>query len=214
MPGGIKEQGSKGRHKTLNWFIELVITVVVMWTVLTLAGKILPRIALSQISELTNTQIKAGSVDFRFDGSVFINKLEVLPKDASAKYDNSILKADTVRVHFRVGSLLKFRPRLKEIFVSDFVLRAQYDTDSGKWNLSSIKPAAPQNMRGRMPLIWLENGTVELDRVTEGRIRVIASAPVSAVRHIGLEQAEARGDGHSRLLAAGARHGWREIIIE
>jgi hypothetical protein len=206
MPGGIKEQGSKGgtlrgRHKTLSWCIELVITVVVMWTVLTLAGKILPRIALSQISELTNTRIKAGAVDFRFDGSVFIKKLEVLPKDASAKYDNSILKADTVRVHFRVGSLLKFRPRLKEIFVSDFVLRAQYDTDSGKWNLSSIKLEAPQNMRGRMPLIWLENGTVELDRVTEGRIRVIASAPVSA----GFRPAEKIVGGYSFDISGWSR---------
>jgi hypothetical protein len=185
MPGGIKEQTGKsrplrGRHKTLSWFIELVITVIVMWIVLTVVGKVLPRIALSQISELTNTQIKAGSVDFRFDGSVFIKELEVLPKDISAKYDNSILKADTVRVHFRVGSLLRFKPRLKEVFVNDFVLRAQYDTDSGKWNLSSIKLEAPQNMRGRMPLIWLENGKVEFARVTEGRMRVIASAPVSA----------------------------------
>jgi hypothetical protein len=185
MPGGIKEQAGKssrlwGRHKTLGWFVELVITVIVMWTVLTAVGKVLPRIALSQISQLTNTQIKAETVDFRFDGSVSINNLEVLPKDTSAKYDNSILKADTVRVHFRVGSLLRFRPRLKEIFVNNFVLGAQYDTDSGKWNLSSLKLEGPPNMRGRMPLILLQNGTVEFDRITEGRMRKIASVPISA----------------------------------
>ena len=180
MQGGIKERAGKSRHRKLSWFIELVITVIVMWTVLTVAGKVLPKIAISQISQLTNTQIKAEAVDFRFDGSVSIKELEVLPKDTSARYDNSILKAETVRVHFRVGSLLRFKPRLREIFVNDFVLRAQYDTENGEWNLSSLKLEGPQNMRGRMPLIGLENGIVEFGRVTEGRMRVIARAPVSA----------------------------------
>ncbi|MBN1392623.1 MAG: hypothetical protein JW947_07450, partial [Sedimentisphaerales bacterium] len=185
MQGGIKEQAGKSRplrsrHRKLYWFIELVITVIVMWTVLTVVGKVLPKIALSQISQLTNTQIKAEAVDFRFDGSVSIKELEVLPKDTSAKYDNSILKADTVRVHFRVGSLLRFKPRLREIFVNDFVLRAQYDNDSGKWNISSLKLEGSPNIRGRMPLIGLGNGRVEFSRVTEGRMRMIASAPLSA----------------------------------
>jgi hypothetical protein len=215
MPGDIKEQAGKnrplrGRHKTLNWFIELVLTVIVMWTVLTIIGKVLPRIALSQISQLTNTQIKAEAVDFRFDGSVSIKKLEVLPKDTSAKYDNSILKADTVRVHFRVGSLLRFKPRLKEIFVDNFVLRAQYDTDNGKWNLSSMKLEGPQNMRGRMPFIWLKNGTVEFARVTEGRMRVIASAPVSAE----LRPAEKLVGGYSfDISAKGLRKPEGTVIV-
>jgi hypothetical protein len=215
MQGGIKEQAGKSsslrsRHRKLSWFIELVITVIVMWTALTVVGKVLPEIALRQISELTNTQIKTGAVDFRFDGSVFINELEVLPKDTSAKYDHSILKADTVRVHFRVGSLLKLSPRLKEIFVNNFVLRAQYDTDRGKWNLSSLKLEAPQNMKGRMPLIWLENGTAEFDRVTDGRVRVIASVPVSA----GLRPAEKIVGGYSfDISGKGLRkHGGTVIV--
>ena len=42
-----------------------------------------------------------------------------------------------------MGSLLKFRPRVKEIFVNDFVLRAQYDSDNGEWNLSALKIEIP-----------------------------------------------------------------------
>ena len=74
-----------------------------------LAGRLLPQIAIKQLSDLTNTKIDVKSIEFRFDGSVFIKDLVVRPNN-SADYDNSILKADTVRVHFRLGSLLTLRP--------------------------------------------------------------------------------------------------------
>jgi hypothetical protein len=139
----------------------------------------LPQIALREISALTNTEIGAGSVDFRFDGSVTIRELVVRPH-SPADYDNSILKAETVRVHFGIGSLMRFHPRLKEIFVDDFVLRAQYDTERGKWNLSELKIELPQAGKGRLPLIWLENGQIEYSKVMAGRVRVVQSYPVSA----------------------------------
>jgi hypothetical protein len=169
---------SRGR-RAAGWFIEFVLSAALMWVGLLLAGRTLPQIALRQISLLTNTQIDAGSVDFRFDGSVYIKELVIRPHK-SEDYDNSIMKAETVRVHFGIGSLVRFRPRLKEIFINDFVLRAQYNTNNDEWNLSALKIEIPQVGKGRLPLIWLENGQVEYSKVIEGRVRVIARAPVSA----------------------------------
>ena len=96
------------------------------------------QIAIKQLSDLTNTKIDVKSIEFRFDGSVFIKDLVVRPKNP-ANYDNSILKADTVRVHFRLRSLLTLSPKVKEVFVDDFKLRIQYDSNSGEWNLSGMK---------------------------------------------------------------------------
>jgi hypothetical protein len=180
MPSILKQGGRKsGGKKAAGWLVEFVLTSVLLWIVFAVAGRMLPKIALKQISELTNTQIDVKSVDFKFDGSVLIRDLVVRPH-GEAGYDDSILRAKTVRVHFRLGSMLKFRPRVKEVFVDDFVLRAQYDSDSGEWNLSALKIQIPLEGARRMPLVWLENGTVEYSKVVGGRVRVLASSPVWA----------------------------------
>jgi len=188
MPSVLDKNDKKGSGKhtdqprsrrVARWLLEFVVTTAFIWVVFAMAGRALPKIALKQISELTNTQINAESVDFRFDGSVFIKHLVIRPH-GQAGYDNSILRADTVSVHFRLGSLLKLSPRLREIYVDDFVLRAQYDSDKRQWNLEAMKFAIQQGMSGRLPLIWLENGTVEYSKVSRGFVRVVSSTPVSA----------------------------------
>jgi hypothetical protein len=180
MPSDLKKSGRKsGGRRTARWFLEFVATSILIWVAFVLGGRVLPQIAIGQLSDLTNTKIDAKSVEFRFDGSVFIEDLVIRPRN-SADYDNSILKADTVRVHFRLGSLLMLRPRVKEVFVDDFTLRIQYDSNNGQWNLSAMKIQLPGGGIGRLPLVWLEHGTVEYSKVINGSVRVIASAPVSA----------------------------------
>ena len=180
MPSDLKKSGRKsGGRRAARWFLEFVATSVLIWAVFVLGGRALPQIAIGQLSDLTNTKIDVESVEFRFDGSVFIKDLVVRPRN-SVDYDNSILKADTVRVHFRLGSLLMLRPRVKEVFVDDFTLRIQYDSNNGDWNLSTMKIQFPGGGVGRLPLVWLEHGTVEYSKVVNGRVVVIASSPVSA----------------------------------
>ncbi len=179
MPSVLKGRVRRRGRRIWRWFLEFVLTAAVMWMGLVFAGRVLPKIALREISELTNTRIDAREVDFRFDGSVSIEDLSVWPK-VSAGYDNSILKAETVRVHFRVGSLMKFRPRLKEIFVDDFVLKALYDSDRGEWNLSGLKIEMPRGAGGQLPLVWFENGSIEYVRAAGNHERREDSWPVSA----------------------------------
>ncbi|MGD1042536.1 MAG: hypothetical protein ABR913_05665 [Sedimentisphaerales bacterium] len=180
MPSDLKKSGRKsGGRRAARWFLEFVVMSVLIWVAFVLGGRALPQIAIGQFSDLTNTKIDVKSVEFRFDGSVFVKDIVVSPRN-SANYDNSILKADTVRVHFRLGSLLTLRPRVKEIFVDDFTLRIQYDSNNGEWNLSAMKIQLPGGGVGRLPLVWLEHGTVEYSKVVNGRVVVIASSPVSA----------------------------------
>ncbi|MGA2071390.1 MAG: hypothetical protein ABSG97_08560 [Sedimentisphaerales bacterium] len=180
MPSDLKKPGRKsGGRRAARWFLEFVATSVLIWVVFVLGGRALPQIAIGQLSDLTNTKIDVKSVEFRFDGSVFIKDFVVRPRN-SADYDNSILKADTVRVYFRLGSLLTLRPRVKEIFVDDFTLRIQYDSNNGQWNLSAMKIQLPGGRVGRLPLVWLEHGTLEYSKIVNGRVVVIASSPVSA----------------------------------
>ncbi|MGD0596696.1 MAG: hypothetical protein ABSA64_04120 [Sedimentisphaerales bacterium] len=180
MPSDLKKSGRKsGGRRAARWFLEFVATSVLIWVAFVLGGRVLPQIAIGQLSDLTNTKIDVKSVKFRFDGSVFIKDLVIRPRN-SADYDNSILNADTVRVRFRLGSLLTLKPRVKEIFVDDFTLRIQYDSNNGEWNLSAMKIQLPGGGVGRLPLVWLEHGTVEYSKVVNGRVVVIASSPVSA----------------------------------
>jgi len=137
MPSVLKKRGKKsGGRRAVWWFVEFLLSGVVIWVLFSLAGRVLPKVAVKLLSDFTNTQIEVGSISFRYDGSVFIRGLLVRPHK-QVSYDNSILKAETVRVHFRLSSIFALRPRLKEVYVDDFLLRAQYNSDNGEWAAAS-----------------------------------------------------------------------------
>jgi hypothetical protein len=196
-----------GKRSTVGWLIEFLLTIVLIWLAFAFAGRVLPRIAMREISRMTNTKIDAQTVDFGFDGSVLIKYLVVRPP-VSAEYDNSILMADTVRVHFRLASFLRFRPRVKEIFIDDFLLRAQFDSDKGQWNLSAMKVELKSG-EVRFPLVWLENGVLECSKVVNGQNRVIARTPVS----LGLRPAEKIVGGYSFDISSAGRQSFEKSAI-
>lgn len=78
-PFGTSRKGAQGR-RAVEWFLEFVAVAVLMWVVLVTAGRVLPQMALRQISALTNTRISTESVDFRFNGFVYIKGLVVRPR--------------------------------------------------------------------------------------------------------------------------------------
>jgi len=151
------------RKKVPGWLLIGLVLVAALWLVFTLTGRVLRRIAIAQIAELTNTKIDAESIDFNLNGSVFIRKLVIRPHQ-EPKYDNAILKAEMVYARFGIGSLLLLKPRLKEIIVNDFIFNAQYDLDTGRWNLSALKISVPAGGSGKMPLVNLERGTLQYSK--------------------------------------------------
>jgi hypothetical protein len=161
---------------------------VALWLVFILITRALQRSALTQIAELTNTRIEAHSVDFNIDGSVLIEKLAIRPlpvavrgrPDQAHRYDDAILKAETVYARFGIGSLLLLRPRLKEISVNDFVFDVQYDLDTGRWNLAALKIKPPKASPGKMPLVRLERGRLQYSKVSGGRAEVAAALLLDA----------------------------------
>ncbi len=174
-----KPTGRRGWGKIVRWAAEFFALFGAGWLIFIVAGRAMPQIALGQLSKLTNTKIEARSVRFQLNGSVWIEDLVVWPH-RSFGYDNSILEADEVQVRFLLSSLLKLRPRIREIRINDFVFNAQYDTDRGAWNLSALDFPEPSERAEKMPRIWLSNGWVQYTKVADGRVRVAASASVSA----------------------------------
>ena len=155
MSSASNKPGKKGSKAAVRWFLEFLAFGFLTWLAFEIGGKLLPQIAIKELSNLTNTKVDVKSIEFRFDGSVYIKDLLVRPKNP-ANYDNSILKADTVRVHFRLRSLLTLSPKVKEVFVDNFKLRILYDSNSGGWNLSGMKTQLAGGGKGRLPLLWFE----------------------------------------------------------
>lgn len=191
----LKIQNLKLKSVT-RWLVEVLILAALLWLFFILAGRALCHIALGQIAELTNTKIKTGSVNFHTDGSVLIKELVISPyrkrRDAEThappygkgsstnRRDDTILKAKTVYARFSLSSLLLLRPRLKVIDVNDFVFNAQYDLDSGWWNLSALKIKPPQGTSGKMPRVHLQAGTLQYSKISNGQVKVAVSVPVNA----------------------------------
>ncbi len=163
----------------IRWLVEVMILAVLLWLFFILAGRALCHIALDQIAEITNTKIKTKSVNFHTDGSVIIKKLVISPYEKRSD-DDTILNAETVYARFSLSSLLLLRPRLKVIDVNDFVFNAQYDLDTGWWNLSALTIKPPKGASGKMPRIYLKSGTLQYSKISNGQIKVAVSVPLNA----------------------------------
>ncbi|MHC4486868.1 MAG: hypothetical protein ACYS4T_16945 [Planctomycetota bacterium] len=174
----LKTQSSKTKI-IIRWLLGGLVLAVLLWLFFILAGRALCHIAIGQIAELTNTRIEAESIDFHTDGSVFIGNLVISPYKRQSD-DDTILKAEDVYARFSLSSLLLLRPRLKEIDVNDFVFNAQYDLDTGSWNLSALKIMPPKRGPARMPRVRLKAGTLQYSKISNRQIKVALSVPLDA----------------------------------
>ncbi len=148
------------------WLVSCLGIAVCLWWLYNHAGnKLLLPIAVRQIQELTTAEVILEGVDFHLNGTVRIDELLIKPGRLE-KYDNTILEARTVNVRFKAASLLTLRPRLKEITVEDLMLNAQYDTDSGRWNIECLKTPRADRISSKWPAVIVKKGKVKCSRVS------------------------------------------------
>lgn len=168
-------------HKMLYAVIEITALCLLIGIFLITSGRALKRIAIQQIAEFTNTNIRTASVNFDFDGSVHIDGLIVEPRErAERSSDSIILRADRVNAHFDVMSLLTFKPRLNHITIDDFEFNAVYDQDENRWNLSAFSFAPAAGSSSAMPSVELNSGKLRYTKISNNEQKVIFEIPVDA----------------------------------
>lgn len=162
---------------TRCFIISLLLTPVV-WIFYIEMGRTVSYLALKQIEKITNTDITTESIEFRTDGSVFIEQLIINPKKGNGQ--DTILKARRVYARINPVSLLQLRPILKVMDIDNFVLDAQYDLDTGLSNLSGFTFKPPKGRINSMPNITLKNGTLQYSKISNGQPTVAVSIPLDA----------------------------------
>ncbi len=210
MPLNLDKYLRAGRHKRilLRWLFKGLILAAVLWLAFILTGQALRQIAITQIAEITNTNVKAESVDFNLNGSVSIEKLIIRP-DRDQKYDDAILKAEKVYARFSIVSLFLLQPRLKEISLNDFVFNAQQDLDTGRWNLTELKIKAPKGGSGKMPVVHLKRGILQYSKASNEQVKVIAAVPLD----VGFEPDEKTKDGYNFNITTDKRAGFGKSVL-
>jgi hypothetical protein len=204
-----KSAKTKNNKKIFHlWLVKSLILVFCLWVAYILTGRVLCEIALDQIAEMTNTEITTESVSFSINGSVFIKKLVIGPQQQK-KYDDAILKADTVYARFGIGSLLLLHPRLKKISIKDFVFDAQHVLDTDQWNVAGFRIKPPKSAAGEMPIIRLKRGTLQYSKVSNGQVKVIAAVPIDA----GFVPTRKIRDGYSFNITTAKRAGFDKSIL-
>jgi hypothetical protein len=174
-----RRKSQKSRlKKIMHWLVASLLLVPLLWFLYIEAGLALSYLTIRQIAKLTNTNIITGSIEFKTDGSVFIEKLVISPKDRKGR--DTILKADTVNARFSLASLLLLRPRLNVMDVENFVFNAKYDLDTGWSNLTGIKIPSPKGHVGKTPRIQLKMGTLQYSKISSGQTQVAVSVPLDA----------------------------------
>ena len=93
MPFNFKKTKAAGvRKKITHRLIAVSILVVIIASAFIIESRYLPPVAINQLAELTNTRVKADSVNFSPNGSVLIRGLHIKPAE-QLPYDNTILRA-------------------------------------------------------------------------------------------------------------------------
>ena len=168
------------RQRTIfRRFLTCLLWAGLLWVFYIAAGRALCYIAMRQIAGLTNTKIRTESVAFHSDGSVYIKNFTISPYEQQGG-DDTILSAENVYARFNLRSFLSLRPTLKVIDVNDFVFNAQYDLDTGGWNLSALKFKPLRRGAAGMPAIHLGGGTLQYSKISKGRTKVALSVPLDA----------------------------------
>jgi hypothetical protein len=144
------------------------------------AARALPGLAAAAVGRLTNCQVEMGAFDFRLDGSVLIDGLVLRPRQRQPPYDNAILRAKSVYTRFARGSLLRLAPRLTEVRVQDFLLDAQWNLDTGGWNLGALRFDIPKGSGKVLPSIHLQGGRLRYGKVSGHNVEIVTSMPVEA----------------------------------
>jgi hypothetical protein len=134
----------------------------------------------AQFGQLTNTRVRTGAFHFHWDGSVSIDGLVLQPLANEPRYDNTILRAKNVSVRVDRWSLLRLSPRLTEIGLQNFLLDAQMDLDTGRWNVSDLRFRGRRGGGGPLPALRLQKGRLRYAQVSGGKVEVVASVPVEA----------------------------------
>jgi hypothetical protein len=156
------------------------------------AARTLPGFAAAEISRLTNTRVEMGAFDFHRDASVSINGLVMRPKHGQPSYDDAILRAASIRVYFSPRSVLRLSPRLTEIHLDDFIVDAQFDLETGHWNIGDLQINRPAGRPDRiLPAMVLRQGKLRYSKVSGGKLETVMSIPVDA--SFGFVQGPRRG---------------------
>jgi hypothetical protein len=174
-------RGRRGRRRiVVRVLLVAAVVLVGLIAMLAWAARTLPGVAAAQISRLTNAKVEMGACDFHLDGSVSIDGLVLRPRQRGLSYDNAVLRARRVSARFTRGSLLRGAPRATEIRVEDFLLDAQWDLDTGRWNVGALRRDLPGGDGGALPTLSLTGGKLRYCRVSGGTIEVVSSMPVEA----------------------------------
>lgn len=159
-------------------FILLLLSGLI-WLMYLYSGRFLCKIALAQIAGLTATDIKAESVVFNPRGAVTIENLIIKSRDNRGE-DVSIFNAGKVYAQFSISSLFLLKPRLQIIDINDFAFNLQYDYDTGRSNLDSLKFQSAGGGLGKGPHIHLRDGTLKYTKISGGKEKITASIPINA----------------------------------
>jgi len=156
----------------------LAVLVFVVWLGLRQGRVLLRAAAIARLAEFAGGRVTAESVDFGFDGTVVFVQPALRPA-AEAVSGTAVLQAERLAVRFAWGSLLLFRPRVREVVLENFVFNAEQDVQTGRWNLEglSIKPVGSR--RGRTMVIRLRNGTLQYRRVLRGHDEAVVRLVVN-----------------------------------
>ena len=151
-------------------FLITAILVCSAWTLFVLFGQgILLAAAGKHLEQAAGLPVQIESARMSWTGSVQLSGVSVGPvKSADRKIPN--FTAKLIRCRFALLSMLRLRPRVSSLGVYDFMLYAEYDALSHRWNLAELHLGSKELSGRPVPKFSARNGTLRFCYFSAGQL--------------------------------------------
>jgi len=133
----------------------------------------------------------------------------VIAEDDRAILDAPILQADQIEVQFDLWQLLRGRLMVHSVVLSDFLLDADYDPSSKKWNFSGLSFQKRNLPVQQIPLLQIQRGTIRLRQNRADIAEILATVGINGQIAVPVKK-----DEYSFMLETDGRFGFGKSKLQ
>ncbi|MHC5123668.1 MAG: hypothetical protein ACYSOR_05640, partial [Planctomycetota bacterium] len=166
------------RHRFLLYvesvLIWLLFVVAIFYAI---SFFVIPSVAEAKLKKLCGGSVNIQSGRFGGFGKIHLAGV-VIAEDDQAILNAPILLADQVEIQFDRWKLLRARFAVHSIGLSDFLLTADYDPGTKRWNLGGLSFQRSTLPAGKPPLLQIQRGAVRVRQTGTDGTDVLATVSI------------------------------------
>ena len=169
---------------------------------------VIPTAAEANLEKRCGGAVDIQSGRFKGFGAIRLTGV-VIAEDDRAILNTPILQADQIEVDFDLRQLLKGQLTVRSVILSDFLVTADYNPSSKKWNLGGLSFQKTNRPAGQIPLLQIQRGAVRVRQKDADGAEILTTVSIN-----GQIAEPIQKDEYSFMLETDGRFGFGESKLQ